>query len=113
MGRRDTYANIVMAACSGADNTVVRIDHLKKLANHEGYRLDSLHLLLGSQQLALQVLGLILHIFLLHVGNTVQWNILEHHIILASHICTRNRIGSVAYNERAACNIAATISHRD
>jgi hypothetical protein len=56
-----------MAACSGAYNAVIGVDHLKKLTNDKRHRLDTLDLLLRSQKLSLQVFGLDLDIFLLGV----------------------------------------------
>jgi hypothetical protein len=59
-----------MAASGRADNAVIGVNHLKELTNDKRHRLDALHLLLCSQQLALQVLSLILDIFLLRVSSS-------------------------------------------
>lgn len=57
--------NIIVRAGSGSDDGVVLVHHLHELADHERHRLNSLHLLLSAEELALQVLELVLHILLL------------------------------------------------
>lgn len=59
--------NIVIRAGGGTDDAVVLIDHLHELADNERNRLDPLDLLLSAEELALQILLLIFHVFLLNV----------------------------------------------
>jgi len=60
-------AHVVVAARRAAHDADVGVHHLQELADDERDRLDALHLLLRTQQLALQVLLLVLDVLLLHV----------------------------------------------
>ena len=59
--------NIVIGAGGGAHNPVVLVDHLHELPDDERHRLDPLDLLLGAEELALQILQLVLDVLLLDV----------------------------------------------
>lgn len=60
-------AHVVVGAGRGADDAVVGVHHLEELADHERHRLDALDLLLGTDELPLQVLHLVLDVALLDV----------------------------------------------
>ena len=60
-------SDVVVGSCGGSNDAVVLVNHLHELANDERHRLDPLHLLLRSEQLALEILLLILHVLLLDV----------------------------------------------
>ena len=57
-----TLPDVVVAAGGGPDNAGVLVDGLEELADHEGNRLDPLHLLLGMQVFLLQIPLLVLNI---------------------------------------------------
>lgn len=59
--------DVVIGAGGGTDDAVVLVDHLHELADDEGNGLDPLNLLLGTEELALQVLLFVLHVLLLDV----------------------------------------------
>lgn len=59
--------DVVVGSGGGSDDAVVLVNHLHELANDERHRLYPLHLLLRSEQLALEILLLILHVLLLDV----------------------------------------------
>ena len=62
-------AHVVVGARRGADDAGVGVHHLEELADHERHRLYPLDLLLRPQQLALEVLLLLLDVLLLlYVG---------------------------------------------
>ena len=58
-------ADVVVAPGGGGDDTRVLVHHLQELTDHEGHRLDALHLLLRAKQLDLEVFLLILDVLLL------------------------------------------------
>ena len=60
--------NVVVATGGGADDAVVVVDHLHELTDDERHGLDPLHLLLRTQQLALEVLLLVLHVLILDLN---------------------------------------------
>lgn len=65
------YPNIVIGARGGANNAVVDVNHLHELANDAGEGLDPFDLLLGTEELALEVLMLVLDVPLL---NDSSWH---------------------------------------
>jgi hypothetical protein len=62
-------ADVVVGAGGGAHDARVRVYHLQELADDQRHRLDALDLLLGAQQLTLQVLLLLLDVLLLRRGD--------------------------------------------
>ena len=61
-------SNVVIRPSSGTHNSIISVNYLVELPNYKGNRLDSLDLLLGSRQLALQIPHLILNVFFLNVN---------------------------------------------
>ena len=59
--------DVVIRASSRSDDTIVLIDHLHELADDEGHGLNPLDFLLGSKELPLEILLLILDVLFLDV----------------------------------------------
>lgn len=59
--------DVVIGSRGGPDDAVVLIHHLHELTDHQRHRLDPLHLLLGAEELPLQILLLVFHVLLLDV----------------------------------------------